>query len=192
VIAKNHDCVVLALLAQKGGVGKTTLAIHLAVLAEQEGLSVLLVDTDPQRSLAGWWRRRAAETPPLVETTPGGLRTALAAARAGGVDLVVVDSQPSVTPDTATVARAADLSLIPVRASSLDMEAIAATVSVVKATRRPAAIVRTCPTCLRWASRGRGGQEGPGGVRLAAGPARHRAPGQPGIRADRSPRCDRV
>ena len=110
-------------------------------MAEQEGRRVLLVDTDPQRSLTAWWRAREAPTPALVETTPGELRAVLDAARADGVDLVVVDSQPSVTPETATVARAADLSLIPVRPSVLDLRAIGATVDVVRATQRAAAIV---------------------------------------------------
>ena len=47
---------VLALLAQKGGAGKSTLALHLGVLAQQEGVRTLLVDLDPQRSTAAWWR----------------------------------------------------------------------------------------------------------------------------------------
>jgi hypothetical protein len=53
----------------QGWVGKTTLAIHMAVLADQAGLRTLLIDLDPQRSAASWWRARAAETPHL-ETEP--------------------------------------------------------------------------------------------------------------------------
>ena len=48
----------VALLARKGGTGKTTLAVHLAVLAAETGRRVLLVDTDPQRSAGDWWRVR--------------------------------------------------------------------------------------------------------------------------------------
>ena len=59
---------VIGVLSRKGGVGKTTLAIHLAVLAQRAGLRTLLVDLDPQRSAASWWRAREAETPQLVET----------------------------------------------------------------------------------------------------------------------------
>jgi chromosome partitioning protein len=131
----------LALLAQKGGVGKTTLAIHLACCASAAGRRVLLVDTDPQGSLAAWWRARAAGTPGLVECRPDRLAAVLDAAGADGVDLVVIDTQPSVSPDTATVARLADLSLIPCRPGILDLRAIGATVAIVKATRRPGAIV---------------------------------------------------
>ena len=53
----------IAVLAQKGGVGKTLLSVHLAVLAE-----ALLIDIDPQHSAADWWRARAAATPTLLET----------------------------------------------------------------------------------------------------------------------------
>ena len=61
----------LGILSRKGGVGKTTIAIHLAVLAHEAGLRSLLVDLDPQRSATQWWRARAAEAPPLVETDTG-------------------------------------------------------------------------------------------------------------------------
>jgi chromosome partitioning protein len=110
----------LALISQKGGSGKTTLALHLAVIAQEAGLRTLLADCDPQRSAAGCWRARAATTPELVETTPDQLRTVVEAAQADGVALVVVDTRPSVERDTAEVARVADFSLIPTRPSILD------------------------------------------------------------------------
>ena len=131
----------LALLARKGGAGKTTLAVHLAVIAVQAGKRVLLVDTDPQRSTAAWWRSREADTPELVECDASRLPDILRAAQADGVDLAVVDTRPSVEADTATIARMADLVLIPSRPSILDLRAIAATVEVVLATNRPAANV---------------------------------------------------
>lgn len=145
MIAK-YQCRTLALLAQKGGAGKTTLALHLAVIAQDAGLRTLLVDCDPQRSAAGWWRARTTKVPALVETTPGRLRTVVQAAQDDGVALVVVDTRPSVERDTAEVARVADLSLIPTRPSILDLRAIGATVDVVKTLGRPAAIIlNACP-----------------------------------------------
>ncbi|MCA6272007.1 MAG: ParA family protein, partial [Phenylobacterium sp.] len=48
----------LAILSRKGGAGKSTLAVHLAVQAVAGGLRVALVDMDPQRSAADWWRTR--------------------------------------------------------------------------------------------------------------------------------------
>jgi chromosome partitioning protein len=145
VVAK-HPCRILALLAQKGGAGKTTLALHLAVIAQERGLRTLLVDCDPQRSVAGWWRARQATTPELVETSPDKLRTIAAAAAADGVRLIVVDTRPSVEADTGRVARIADFSLVPTRPAILDLRAIGATVDVLRALHRPAAIVLNgCP-----------------------------------------------
>ena len=145
----------LALLARKGGAGKTTLAVHLAVIAAQSGLRVLLVDTDPQRSTAAWWRSRSAATPELVECEAGDLPQVLAAARADGVELVVVDTRPSVEADTATVARLAEFVLIPTRPTILDLRAIGATVEVVQAVNRRGAVV------LNAVLAGRDGEESP-------------------------------
>ena len=145
----------LALLARKGGAGKTTLAVHLAVIAAQSGLRVLLVDTDPQRSTAAWWRSRQADTPELVECEANQLPDVLAAARADGVELAVIDTRPSLEADTATVARMADFVLIPTRPTILDLRAIAATVEVVRAVNRPGAIV------LNAVLAGRGDEESP-------------------------------
>jgi len=148
LIAKRQDgeMRILALLAQKGGAGKTTLALHLAVVAQQDGLRTVLVDLDPQRSAAGWWHARAANMPELVETEAGRLSEVIEAAKSDGVSLLVVDTRPSVERDASEVARLADLALIPTRPAILDLRAIGATVDVVKAARRPAAIVlNSCP-----------------------------------------------
>lgn len=136
----------LAILSQKGGAGKSTLAVHLAVLAQGEGKRVLLVDTDPQRSTAGWWHSRQAETPELVESAVDDLPRVLAAAKADGVDLVVVDTAPHSERGTATAARLADLVLIPCRPGILDLRAVGSTSDIAKATKARAAIVlNACP-----------------------------------------------
>jgi len=136
----------LALLARKGGAGKTTLALHMAVIAQEGGLRVVLADCDPQRSAGDWWRARQSEQPALVETDAERLRDVIPAAAADGVDLLVVDTRPSVERDAVEVARLADFILIPTRPSILDLRAIGGTVEVVKATRTPAAIVlNNCP-----------------------------------------------
>ena len=131
----------VALLSQKGGSGKSTLAVHLAVIAQATGRRTVIVDLDPQRSAAAWWETRTAETPEMVETTPGELRAVLDAARADGVALCVVDTRPSAGADTATAAALADLVLIPTRPAIFDLRAIAATVDIVTATKVPAFIV---------------------------------------------------
>ncbi len=136
----------LGVLSRKGGVGKTTLAIHMAVLAEQAGLRTLLVDLDPQRSAASWWRARAAEIPHLVETDPGSLRDILEAAAEDGVDLVVVDARPSLETDAAHVAAMADVVLAPTRPAIFDLRAILGTLDIVKgAARRSLIVLNACP-----------------------------------------------
>jgi chromosome partitioning protein len=131
----------LALLSQKGGSGKTTLAAHLAV-ALGGGRRVVLVDTDPQRSATAWWRARGRETPELVETPAGDIIATVRRIRAaGGGGLIVVDTMPSVAADIASIARAADYVLIPCRPSVLDLLAIGGTVEVVRSVRTAAAIV---------------------------------------------------
>jgi chromosome partitioning protein len=137
---------VIGVLSRKGGVGKTTLAIHLAVLAQRAGLRTLLVDLDPQRSAASWWRAREAETPQLVETDSASLRDILEAARTEGVDLVVIDARPSVEADAAHVATLADLVLVPTRPAIFDLRAILGTLDIVKgAARRSLIVLNACP-----------------------------------------------
>jgi chromosome partitioning protein len=131
----------VALLSQKGGSGKSTLAVHLGVIAQATGRRTVIIDLDPQRSAAGWWETRAAETPEMVETSPGALRAVLEAARADGVALCVVDTRPSAGADAAAAAALADLVLIPTRPAIFDLKAIGATVEIVTAAGVPAFIV---------------------------------------------------
>jgi chromosome partitioning protein len=137
---------VLGLLSRKGGVGKTTLAIHLAVLAQQAGRRTLLIDLDPQRSASGWWRVRAADTPLMLETTPERLGEMLGAAKAEGIELAVIDTRPSVEADAAQVAALSDLILVPTRPGILDLRAILDTLDTVKGTtRRSVVVLNACP-----------------------------------------------
>jgi len=131
----------LALLSQKGGSGKSTLAVHLAVIAQAGGRRTVIVDLDPQRSAAGWWETRIAETPEMVETSPGELRAVLDAARADGACLCVIDTRPSAGADAAAAAALADLVLIPTRPAIFDLKAIGATVDIVASAKIPAFIV---------------------------------------------------
>lgn len=136
----------VALLARKGGAGKTTCAIHMGVLAQEAGMKVLFLDLDPQRSLSTWWHSREAETPGLIETDARQLQSRLKMAKDNGYDLAVVDTPPAVTFDTAKVAGVADLALIPLRPSVLDIYAVASTADVVRATKTPGLLVlNACP-----------------------------------------------
>lgn len=135
----------LGVVAQKGGAGKTTICVHLAALALAKR-SVVLVDTDPQRSAAGWWRRRTADDVALVEIEPGQIDAFLKDARRSNVDLVIVDSAPAHGEDVRKISSACDYLLVPSRPAVMDVEAIGPTVEIVAATGTPGAIVlNACP-----------------------------------------------
>jgi chromosome partitioning protein len=128
---------VVVVASQKGGAGKTTIARNLAVAA---GGSAALVDTDPQGSLTDWWNRRQAEVPALARLD-GDMAAGLAALGEGGMELVLIDTPPSVHPWMTDLLRLADLVLIPVRPSPDDLAAVEATLDLVEAAGRPFAFV---------------------------------------------------
>ena len=91
---------VWSLVSQKGGSGKTTLAIHLAIAAQLKGEVVSIIDLDPQRSAEQWADMREARTgsdePTVVHGTAPSLDAMLRSARDSGTDLVVIDTPPAV------------------------------------------------------------------------------------------------
>lgn len=129
---------VIAICSQKGGVGKTTLSIHLSVLADRMATPALIVDTDhTQGSLSFWHDLREAETPVHVRCTPDDLPAVLRDARLDGIEWAVVDTAPHDEPGVSLAMRLADLVVIPVRPGILDLAAVAPTVNMAKALRRP-------------------------------------------------------
>jgi chromosome partitioning protein len=154
---------VLGLLSRKGGVGKTSMAIHLSVLAQESGKRVLLIDLDPQGSAAAWWQAREASVPQLEATTPDKLSALLDAARANGIDLAIIDTRPSAEADAVQVAALSDYLLIPTRPAIMDLRAILSTLDIVKGGRHRASIVLNA--CL--APRGVGEASSTSEARLA-------------------------
>lgn len=127
---------VLAIISRKGGVGKSTLAAHLAVEAErQKAGPVVLVDMDPQRSLGDWWDARAGETPVLANTTAATLERDLVAL-AADFSLAIIDTPPALTGEIGAVVRLADLVLIPSRPSPNDLRAIGGSIELAEAARK--------------------------------------------------------
>lgn len=124
----------IALLSQKGGAGKTTLTVHLAVASGD----ALIIDTDKQRSSAGW-RERQGELPELV-TSPG--QSVPKALEATKRQWVFIDTPPRHEEALRAVCAACDFILIPSRPSILDLRAIADTVGLVNS--KPAVIVLNC------------------------------------------------
>jgi len=123
----------LAVLSRKGGTGKTTVALHLAVQAELSGRKTLVADLDPQRSTCEWSRERSrfARTPLVTEAKVGTLFTQRLSAARDGYDLMVIDTRPSTDLECAEAVRWADLCLIVVRPCYFDLKAITRTVELV-------------------------------------------------------------
>jgi chromosome partitioning protein len=137
----------LTMIAQKGGTGKTTLALSLAVAAEAAGRSVLVIDLDPQASACKWGDRRARDVPAVMDAQPARLAAALAKAEQAGVDIAIVDTPARVEQAAAEAAKAADLVLIPCKPSILDLETLRATAELVhgRAKRPPLVILNAVP-----------------------------------------------
>lgn len=115
---------VVALVAQKGGVGKTSIALALAIEPSAESRTVVVLDADPQASACRWRDRRQADAPVVTDVQPSRLRNAVDAAAEQGVDLVVVDTPPRSETAALKAAKVADLFVIPCRPQMLDLEAV--------------------------------------------------------------------
>lgn len=137
---------VIAIAQQKGGSGKTTLAVNLAVGFARAGKSVALMDTDPQGSAGRWFMTRVEDQP-----EPG---LDFSTASAWGVtyevrklaeahDIVIIDTPPKADSDLRPALRAADLVLVPVATSHLDLWAVEVVLYLAERENKSAMIVMT-------------------------------------------------
>lgn len=114
---------VISFVTQKGGAGKTTLAVCLAVAAEAAGEKVFLLDLDPQGSLTSWGKTRTADSPAVDAVTPAKLTAALSAIERNGYTVVMLDTAGADGPATTAAMRSADLCVIPSRPTAFDVRA---------------------------------------------------------------------
>jgi chromosome partitioning protein len=131
---------IIAIISQKGGAGKTTLAVHLATAATAAGHAAAIIDLDPQGTAASWGDRRARE-PEVISGQAIRIPLLVEAARKNGADFLVLDTAPNADQTASLAARAADVVLIPCRASTFDLEAIETTLLLAKAAGKPAYVV---------------------------------------------------
>ena len=103
---------IISLIAQKGGGGKTSVARCLAVAFERSGVSTAILDMDPQASAALWAKRREAEPPEVIPTVLPLLGDTLKAAQES-VDLVLIDTPPKNAEVALAAARVSDLVIVP-------------------------------------------------------------------------------
>jgi chromosome partitioning protein len=131
----------LGILSQKGGTGKTTLALHLAVAAERAGLRAAVLDLDPQASATGWRDSRAGHRPEVISIQASRLPSSLRALAEHEHALALLDTAPHSADAAIAAAEASDLILIPCRAGILDLRAIAGTARIAALAGKPAIAV---------------------------------------------------
>jgi len=138
----------VAIVSQKGGSGKTTIAVHLAVSAERAGKTAAIIDLDPQASALEWFTRREAETPEVITATPQQLPALLKRAKQNGAQFTIIDTAPHSDRAAVIAADEADTVIIPCRPSAFDVAAIGTTLSLLKlssALARAAILLNAAP-----------------------------------------------
>ncbi len=123
---------VIAVVAQKGGTGKTTLSVSLAVAAERDGRTAMIVDLDPQISASRWGDRRESDSPVVVSAQPARLSHVLQAAADHGADLVLIDTPPRSEEASMVAVRASRHVLVPCRPAVYDLETVATTLEMLR------------------------------------------------------------
>jgi chromosome partitioning protein len=139
---------VLAIIGQKGGAGKTTTSLGLAVQAGIEGLKVRIVDLDPQATALNWSDRRSSELPSVLSSPVSRLTQALATADKDGFDLVVIDTPGKSTEAMIAASKVAHFVVMPIQPQLFDIETTANAKEVLMLAGNPpaAAVVNRAPT----------------------------------------------
>lgn len=134
----------VAIISQKGGAGKTTLALHLAAAATADERLALVIDADPQATASTWAGWRQEEPPEVIDcASPPLLAKKLHQAAGLGVALAVIDTPPHAELMAREACKAADLILIPCRPLAFDLAAVQTTADLVRSNGKPAFVVFT-------------------------------------------------
>lgn len=131
----------VAIISQKGGAGKTTLALHLATSAALEGRNAAIIDLDPQASAANWADRRESDLPVVLSAHASRLAQEMKRVEEMEGELLVIDTAPHSDSAALEAAKAADLILVPCRPAILDIEAIGNTLNLAGTTGTPIFVV---------------------------------------------------
>lgn len=131
----------IAIAAQKGGGGKTSIAVHLATAAIFAGYDAAIIDLDPQQSAASWGDDRGDNPPEVISGQAKRLEKLLAEAEAVGFDLIIIDTGPAADAAARRSAEVSDLVLIPCRPATFDLKAIRTTLDLVESAHTPAWVI---------------------------------------------------
>lgn len=131
----------IAIISQKGGAGKTTITLHLAVAAAKAGYNSAVIDLDPQASSAKWSDRRETDLPVVMSAHASRLGHEMKRIQEMGGDILFLDTAPHSDSTALDAAKIADLVLIPCRPAILDMEAIVNTLNLVRTTKTPVYVI---------------------------------------------------
>lgn len=132
----------LAVISQKGGSGKTTLTVHLAVCAAIKRLKTMMLDMDEQQSAFEWNQSRAVDRRlGAAKCQVGQLAGYLALGRERGIDLSLIDTAPHSNADATVAAHVADFILIPCRPSTFDLRAITNSVQIARLSKKPFSVI---------------------------------------------------
>lgn len=132
---------VIAIVSQKGGSGKTTLAVNLAACATHAKTPACIIDTDPQATAAAWGDWRGDFLPVVVTSPPARLARTIDNALKQEVELVVIDTPPHAEAAMREAIKAADLVLIPSRPRAFDLHALEPVAELIELSGTPAYVV---------------------------------------------------
>lgn len=136
---------IVAMASQKGGCGKTTLALNLAGAAIEAGVKTCIFDLDPQMSATRFYDKRCnSEFAPDPETIPiqlARLPIAIKTAIRQGFELAILDMPPNIGQENFLICQAADFLLMPTLPDSIDLDSIEASIQIASTVKTPGAVV---------------------------------------------------
>lgn len=132
---------VVAIIGQKGGTGKTTIATGLAVAAYLNGAKASIIDLDPQTNASDWFERREAPAPDVANIQPGAIKRTLDAARSLGMDWVFIDTPGKMDSASTEAAKHADIVLIPSQAQIFAVDTLRPLKTLLAMAGKPRAFV---------------------------------------------------